>query len=134
MNSVHLIGRLTQDPEVLYGAKTKNAYCRFAVAVDRGRGKDGEDLGADFPMVVAFGKTAENMKKYVEKGNLVCVDGVLRTDRYEKDGHVRYKDNVIANRVQFLQWKKTEDGKEQEAPKVEAPEGFTQLTDDDIPF
>lgn len=130
MNSVHLVGRLTKDPEILFSAKTRKPYCRFAIAIDRGRSKNGEDLGADFPRVVAFGKTAENMQKYLEKGNMVCVDGVFRTEKYEQDGSKKYSYSIVANRVQFLQWKKSVE----EAPKAEAPAGFQEVTDDDIPF
>ena len=133
MNSVHLIGRLTRDPELQYGGANKTPYCRFALAVDRGKTKNGEDAGADFPTVTAFGKTAENMKKYVEKGSLICVDASLRTDVYEKNNEKRYKTDLIANRVQFLQWKKQEQ-KENEKAVPEIPKEFSELTKDDIPF
>lgn len=136
MNSVHLIGRLTKDPKLQYGGTNKVPYCRFALAIDRGKTKDGEDAGADFPTVTAFGKTAENMNKYLEKGCLICVDASIKTDVYEKNGEKRYKNDLIANRVQFLQWKKPEKKEDAEATEEveEIPKNFSKLTDDDIPF
>ncbi len=129
MNSVHLIGRLTRDPELQYGGSNKTPYCNFTLAVDRGKNKNGESSGADFPRVTAFGKTAENMAKYVEKGNLICVDASVHTDVYEKDGQKRYQTELLANRVQFLQWKKNDDKEVEEIPKT-----LTEFTTEDLPF
>lgn len=51
MNKVLLIGRLTADPEVRYSDSQK-AVCNFSVALNRGKDKNGEDRGADFPDVL----------------------------------------------------------------------------------
>ena len=125
MNTVIMIGRMTRDPDVKHGDNTTVA--RFSVALDRGKGKNGEDMGADFPNVVCFGKTAELVEKYCGKGKLVGVSGRLHTDSYEKDGKKIYTTDVIANRVEFLS-----KGNEAGAPDV--PAGFAELKDDDIPF
>ena len=68
MNSVSLIGRLTRDPEVRYGAASQTAVARFSIAIDRGRDRDGNDRGADYPNIVCFGKTAD-MKFITEMEN-----------------------------------------------------------------
>ena len=109
MNSLHLIGRLTKDPEVQYGADNGTAYCSFVLAVDRGKAKSADGETADFPRLVAFGKTAENMGKYLEKGKQICVDGSVRTSSYEKDGEKHYKTELIANKIQFLEWKENDE-------------------------
>ncbi|MBR5926064.1 MAG: single-stranded DNA-binding protein, partial [Firmicutes bacterium] len=101
MNSVHLVGRLTKDPIVQQSGKGNN-YCLFSIAVDRGKNKNGDDLGADFPGVVCFGKTADNLGKYCKKGQLLSVEGKISTGRFEKDGKVHYTERVMANRIQFL--------------------------------
>ena len=75
MNSVVLIGRVTKNPDVRYGNGSQTAVARFSIAIDRGKDKEGNDLGADFPSVVVFGKTAENVEKFVSKGKLVGVSG-----------------------------------------------------------
>lgn len=136
MNSVTLIGRLTKDPEVRYGAESQNAYCRFTIAIDRGKDRNGEDMGADFPGIVCFGKTAENCERFLKRGRLVGIQGRIRTGKYEKNGQTVYTTDIYADRVEFLEWSdrsETQTKPSQSAPSS-APTGFSQLTDDDIPF
>ena len=144
MNSVALIGRLTRDPEVRYGAATQTAVARFTIAVDRQRGREGEQT-ADFISIVCFGKTAELVEKYMGKGRLVGVTGRIQTGSYEKDGRKVYTTDVVADRVEFLDRGDRAEGGSQSsmgysAPAPEKasgpaiPEGFSQLTADDIPF
>ena len=102
MNSVSLIGRLTRDPEVRYGAASQTAVARFSIAIDRGRDRDGNDRGADYPNIVCFGKTAELVEKYLGKGRLVGITGRIQTGSYEKDGKKVYTTEVLADRVEFL--------------------------------
>ena len=124
MNVVTLIGRVTKEPDIKY---TANQMCvaRFGLALDRGK-KNGESLGADFPNIVAFGKTAEVIERYVNKGNQIAIQGHIHTDSYEKDGHKVYTTDVIADRVELL-------SKSDTKPKEETPSGFSAI-DDDIPF
>ena len=138
MNSVTLIGRLTKDPEVRYGAASQTAVARFSIAIDRGKDKDGNDRGADYPNIVCFGKTAELVEKYLGKGRLVGITGRIQTGSYEKDGKKVYTTEVLADRVDFLD-RATGGATTQPAPAVPAadmpvPAGFQQLTDDDFPF
>ena len=133
MNTVSLIGRLTKDPEVRYGAATQMAIARFSIAIDRGKDKDGNDRGADYPSIVCFGKTAENAEKYLAKGKLVGITGRIQTGSYEKDGKKYYTTEVLADRVEFLE--KTGGTAQNTAPApTPVPAGFNQLDDEDIPF
>lgn len=140
MNSVSLIGRLTKDPDVRYGAENQLAVARFSVAIDRGKDRDGQSRGTDFPNIVCFGKTAELVEKYMAKGRLVGIQGRVQTGKYEKDGRTIYTTDILADRVDFLDWgDKTEGGGEKQSfdnkkPSSDVPEGFGMLTDDDIPF
>src|SRR5665647_1384160 len=102
MNTVCLIGRLTKDPEVRYGAESQIAVARFSITIDRGKDKNGEDKGADFPNIVCFGKTAENVEKYLSKGDQVGILGSITTGKYEKDGKTIYTTDVNASKVEFL--------------------------------
>ena len=127
-NVVLLIGRTTKDVEIRYMPETQNAVGRFTLAVD----KIVKDKGADFINIVTFGKTAELCEKYLLKGKKVCVQGKLNTGSYKnKDGATVYTTDVIADRVEFLEWgDKTED-----KPKSSVPNGFqAQEETDDIPF
>lgn len=130
MNTFIFIGRIARDPEVRY-SQSGTAFARFSIALDRGKDKNGEDKGADFPSVVCFGKTAELVEKYCYKGMLLGVSGRVMTGSYEKDGSKVYTTDFAADRVEFLS--KREDAKA-ETKAAGIPEGFSQLTDDDIPF
>lgn len=130
MNQVMLIGRITRDPEVRYGSESQKAWCKLTVAIDRGKDKQGNDMGADFPTVYCFGKTAENCERFLKKGLLVGVIGRLRTGKYDKEGKTIYTTDVYAERIEFLQWA----DEKKPAESGSTPTGFQQLTDDDIPF
>lgn len=104
MNSVILIGRLTRDPEVRYTSGTQMAIATFNLAVDRPQ-RQGQEKQTDFPRVTVFGRQAETCEKYLKKGRLVCVSGRLQTGSYKnKNGDTVYTTDVVANRVEFLEW------------------------------
>ena len=104
MNAVHVIGRLTRNPEVRY--KDDLAIARFSVAINRAKGPNGEDRGTDFPNIVVFGRTAENIERYLSKGSLISVSGRIQTGSYQgKDGHTVYTTDVVADKVEFLSTK-----------------------------
>lgn len=135
MNNVVLIGRLTRDPEVRY-TDSQLAIARFSLAVNRmgGRGQQSGDAGADFINIVVFGKTAENVERYVTKGRLIGVQGRIQTGSYtNKDGNKVYTTEVVAERVEFLEW-----GDKQSQGNVgfdnSMPEGFESLEEEDLPF
>lgn len=136
MNSVNLIGRLTKEPQVRYTGDGL-AVASFTLAVDR-PAKKGEDKQADFPRIIVFGKQAENCEKYLAKGRLVAIMGRIQTGSYEKqNGDKVYTTDVIADRVQFLEW--GEDKANSQAPQKptqtqqEEFHGFRQVKDD-LPF
>ncbi len=155
MNSVTLIGRLTRDPDVRYGSQSQMAVARFSIAVNRPMSKNGEEQ-TDFPNIVCFGKTAELVERYLNKGRLVGIQGQLRTGSYvNREGVKVYTTEVYADRVEFLDKGDRQGesrsnygggynqerrdyggngGYAQPAPEDQTPEGFTKLTDDDIPF
>lgn len=138
MNQVSLIGRLTRDPEVRYGAASQTAVARFSIAIDRGKDRDGNDRGTDFPNIVCFGKTAELVERYLGKGRLVGITGRIQTGSYEKDGKKVYTTEVLADRVEFLdrgdKGENVGGGFSAASAPNDVPTGFSQLTDDDIPF
>lgn len=129
MNNVILIGRTTREVELRY-TTSQTAVARFSLAVERPV-KDGEKK-ADFPNIIVFGKQAENCEKYLAKGRKVAVQGRLQTGSYEKnDGSKVYTTDVIAERVEFLEWKDTENHAESESQ--ESIDDFKTL-DEAVPF
>mgnify|MGYP003316071776 CR=1 FL=1 len=143
MNLTILTGRLTKDPEIRYSQE--KAIAKFTLAVDRPMKKD----EADFIQVTVFGKPAEFVEKYIKKGNLIGITGRINTGSYEKDGKKIYTTDVIADRVESLGGKKEETTRTEvkkgdpieepvrfDTPPADEqiPFGFSQLSDDDIPF
>ena len=103
MNQVILIGRLARDPELSYTPNTQSAVCRFTVAVDRPRRRDGEDAGADFIRVTVWGRQAETCDRYLSKGRQVAIQGRIQTGSYKnREGVTVYTTDVVADRVEFL--------------------------------
>ncbi len=102
MNKVFLVGRLTRDPELRY-TSSNLATMRSSLAVDRQFVREGEERGADFISIVAFGNRAETMKKYLTKGSQIAVDGRIQTGSYDgADGKKVYTTDVIVENFQFL--------------------------------
>lgn len=135
MNNVVLIGRLTKDVELKYIQGTGTPVANFAIAVDREfTGKDGKKE-VDFIDIQVWGKSAENCSNYIGKGSLVGVQGSIRIDLYQnKEGENRKITRVNANRVQFLDTKRSEQENKANANALEYT-GFQQIDDnDDIPF
>ena len=140
INTVILEGRVTTDIECKYAARNgeQMAVARFSMALDRGKDKEGNSRGADFPNIVAFGRTAETLEKYVGKGCRVEILGHIQTGSYEKDGRTIYTTDVIADRTSIVDFKDSNKKAaaapaESEPVQEEMPTGFQQL-DDDIPF
>ena len=135
MNSVVLIGRLTKDPEVRYTTgQEPMAIATFSVAVDRPV-RSGQEKKTDFPRVTVLGRQAENCERYLAKGRLVGIQGRIQTGSYtNKDGATVYTTDVVANRVEFLEWgnKEPQNGGYNRSQDG-VPSGFAAL-DDDVPF
>lgn len=143
--------RLARDPKVSLNSDTKKSVAKFPIAIDRGKDRNGNDLGADFPTVVCFGKYAEACDRFAAKGSLVNIWGRIRTGKYEgKDGKTVYTTEIYADWIEFLEWKAETDIKAEKENRATAdeinssvpdsanniPSGFTQLDEDseDIPF
>lgn len=82
LNKVTLCGRLTADVE-LKGTTNGTSVVFFTLAVNRPRGKDGEQQKADFFECIAWDKTAEFIAKYFRKGESLYIEGALRARQYK---------------------------------------------------
>jgi single-strand DNA-binding protein len=140
LNKVLLIGNLTRDPEVRHTPQgTAIADLRLA-ANRRYRTQGGEDKEETcFVDVDVWGRQAELCGQYLVKGRRVLIEGRLRYSEWEKDGQKRSKLSVTAERVQFMDGRKSggeevgDAPAEREAPRsAGAPE--RAQPDDDIPF
>ena len=131
MNRVILIGNLGADPE---SRTTPNGACVANLRVatsERRKDKDGGWTDhTEWHRVSVFGKTAENVGKFLHKGSKVGVEGRLTTRQYtDKDGVEKYSTEIVAENVEFLSGK---GGGHSAAPQAGGSGGTPG--DDDIPF
>ena len=113
---ISLIGRLTAAPELEDRSGTQVG--RLRLAVQRPRGKEGEDRGADSVEVTVFNNQAQVCDQYLAKGGRVAIEGRLQHSEWQaEDGSRRQKLEVIASSVEFLDKKPSED---QQPEAVEA--------------
>ena len=104
LNKVLIIGNLGADPEMRYTADG-NALTSFRVAASRNyTTPDGERREeTEWFSVVAWRKLAEQCSQFLQKGRRVYVEGRQRTRSWDApDGQKRYRTEVVADRVLFL--------------------------------
>ena len=127
MNKWIGMGRITKDIELQTG-KTGAEYCKFTIAVDREKDKNG-DKKTDFVDCTAFGKTAAFVAKYFKKGDGIIVAGRFESDKYTgKDGMTRTNWSVNVREVYFPASKNKSEQSNSDAST------FTDIKSEDIPF
>ncbi|WP_204200848.1 single-stranded DNA-binding protein [Mammaliicoccus sciuri] len=115
MNTAILIGNITNDLEVRPAGQSN--VLKFGLGV-RGNFKKDE---TNFIQIEAWGKNAENIAKYFEKGSKILIQGELKQNRFEdKDGNKREKVYVNVDKFEFLDSK----GSNQGQPKQQANDPF----------
>lgn len=130
MNNVVLVGRIVKKPEIRYSPNTQEAVTSFTIAVDRYK------EGADFIKVTAYGKRAESICRYMDKGRQIAIQGRIRTGSYkDKDGKTVYTTEVIIDNDEFLGGKSDEPkSAPARVPDIDYDETAFVSADDDIPF
>ena len=104
MNKFIGVGRLAQDPEIRY-SQSGTAVVNFNIAISSGYG---EYKQTDFIPMVAFKNLAEIVGNNLKKGSQVLVEGRMQVRSYEtQDGQKRYVTEVIAQNIEFMGSKKT---------------------------
>ena len=95
MNKVILMGRLTSDPQL---KETTMKVASFTLAVER-INKD----KADFINCKAFRNTAEQLAKWVKKGQRVLIEGKWHTDSYDTENGKRYVNECLVDHFEFVE-------------------------------
>lgn len=139
MNSCNFIGRLTATPELRYtGSADAKAVCNFCLAVERMfRDSEGNAV-VDFIDFVAFGKQAEFVCKWFDKGVRIGVHGKLQTSVYEKDGQKHKSVQIVVDSAEFADGKREANANTSatNTSAVNTGDDFLPLDDldDDLPF
>ena len=127
MNNVILIGRWTKNIDLKFTPNTGTAVATGTLAVNRRLQKD-KEKEVDFINIVMWNKTAENASQYTGKGKLCGIKGRLQSRSYEKDDHRIFITEVIADEVQFL------DFREKNQSQVNNDYMEVGIDDGEIPF
>ena len=107
-NKVQLIGNLGNNPEII-NLESGKKLAKISIATNESyRNAKGEQIkDTQWHNLVAWGKTAEIIEKYLQKGNEVAIEGKLVNRSYDdKDGNKRYTTEVVVNELLMLGGKK----------------------------
>ena len=154
VNKVILLGRLGNDPEV---RTTQNGTVVATLSIATNDGM-GENITTEWHRVVIFGKSAEAIQRYANKGTQIFVEGRLRTNKWQdKNGNMQYTAEVVASNFQFIGGGSSQGGanyqntpsfnqqpnnnfnqNQQQPPRQDNMPDFAEINssnfDDDIPF
>lgn len=103
-NKVQLIGNLGQEPEVITLESGKK-LAKFSIATnDYYYNKQGDKIqDTQWHNIIAWGKTADVIEKYVNKGQEVAIEGKLTSRSYEDNqGVKRYITEIVCNELLML--------------------------------
>lgn len=103
-NKITIIGNLGSDPEMRY-TPSGAAVTNFSVATNRRyRNNNGETVDeTEWFRIAAWGRLAETTNQYLQRGNLVYVEGRLSSSPYQtQDGQIRAGNEIFAQEIKFL--------------------------------
>ncbi|MFA7417732.1 MAG: single-stranded DNA-binding protein [Acholeplasma sp.] len=147
INRVVLVGRITKDVDHRV-TQSGVSVVSFSLAVNRNFTAANGEREADFVNCVTWRASADFMRNYVKKGNLLGVDGRIQTRNYEdSEGRTVYVTEVVADSVQLLesrssnqsdnagQYKNKYEENQSDNAQEELYESTKNLiADDDLPF
>ena len=139
VNKVILIGNLGQKPEMRYTA-TNSAVANLSIATteswkDRESGEMRDKT--EWHKVVFFGKPAETIEKYLDKGSKIYVEGKLQTRKWQdKDGNDRWTTEIVVNQFNFLDSRPSQgdSSMDQSNSSSLSQSDNTGISEEDIPF
>jgi single-strand DNA-binding protein len=91
------------EPELHYTPSQKPVVTLTVAANYKWTGDDNKEHDEScFIGCTGWGKTAENISKFVKKGDPLYVVGSLKQDSWEKDGIKHTRHTLLINRIIFL--------------------------------
>lgn len=134
LNNCTIQGRMTRDPELRYTASNTPAVS-FTLAVDRSRKNSNGEYDTDFIDCACFGKTAEFVKQWFQKGSMAIVIGRIQSRNWEdKNGNKRTSISVNVSEIMFGESKKDKDAKDKPTPNPEPAAPHFDLSVGDTDF
>lgn len=135
LNRVQILGRLGQDPEVRHteGGKTLATFSIATSEVYKVNNEKKEDT--EWHNIVLWRGLADIAEKYLHKGDMVYIEGKLKTRSWEKDGITRYATDVVGYKLLMLTPKGSSPPSQGYTEPFTAPDGSSEEDEsDDLPF
>ena len=140
VNKVILIGNLGQKPEMRYTA-TNSAVANLSIATTESwKDKESGEMRdkTEWHRVVFFGKPAETIERYLDKGSKIYVEGKLQTRKWQdKDGNDRWTTEIVGSQFNFLDSRSSQnnDASMDQSSSSSSPDGDSSgISEEDIPF
>jgi len=129
VNKVILVGHVGRDPEVRFTGGGQ-AVANFSLATSEAwKDKSGERKErTEWHRVVIWGKLAEIVKNFAQKGTQVYVEGRIQTREWEKGGDKRTTTEIVADTFRILS------GGKRSCEQGAAQEPESQVSDEDPAF
>ncbi|MBP6397198.1 MAG: single-stranded DNA-binding protein [Saprospiraceae bacterium] len=124
-NSVHLLGNLGKDVEMLtFGSNMKKATVSLATT-EYYKNQKGELVkNTQWHNLVAWGKTAEIMASQLLKGNTIALHGSIQYRSYEANGQTRQITEIVID--EFMKIGRSSESASEEKTNTEGPFGEPQ--------
>ena len=139
VNKVILVGHVGKDPEVRY-LDGGVAVARFPLATSESyKNKNGEKVEqTEWHNVTVWRQLAEIVDKYVKKGQLLYIEGKIRTRSVGEEGNKKYFTDIIADQMTMLGGKREGQGSNQsgqyQAAETPPSTGSVSEPKSDYPF
>ena len=136
LNKIMIIGNVGTDPEMRY-TPNGNPVTSFRMATSRAyTTADGErHEDTEWFTIVAWNKLAEQCNQYLNKGRRAYVEGRLHSDTWEgQDGQTRFKNEIVANQVVFLDTAQGGQPSDTEAAAPVEAGGAADVDVENLPF
>lgn len=126
MNKVILTGRLVSDDFKKFQSLKGGISLTFKIALIE------QSKKTNFIDIVCFDKIANNITKYIKKGDLLEIEGKLNNSKYTtKDGKTIYKTEIIAKNITFSVKSKHNENNKQDENNEENILGFEYFDEDE---
>ena len=136
INKAIIVGTLGKDPDVKY-LSSGNAVANLSVATsEKWKDKQTGEMQerTEWHRVSMFGAVAEVAGKYLAKGSQVYLEGKIQTRKWQdKDGQDRYSTEIVANQMQMLGGKRSDEQASKPKSEPKAPPKSEDF-DEEIPF
>ena len=143
MNKVILIGRLGRDPELRYTGGGQ-AVANFSLATDESyKDRNGEkQKKTEWHRIVLWGKSAERVTDFLQKGTLVLIEGRMTTRKYETRGGEKKESfeihtqgfRLLADGVARDERSSGNNSRQPQQSNISEDSAAPVISDEDIPF